>query len=215
MKRLTTKRVKIENLNLDEGNPRVITKEKAVALAKSIDRFGLVQPIIVNRITQRVVGGHQRLEALKQLGEKEVDIVVVELSDEDEKALNLTLNSTEVQGEWNVPLLSLRLEELSNELDGDSFEDLRLDALALQIEELTDFSGDFEDLGDGGSATGTGESEGRTLVRWGGLKLDLDAKLVKRVERLVVKLFEVEDRNPEDVFEEIIISGLDTITSED
>ena len=42
------------------------------ALVHSIDQFGLVQPVVVHRSTRRVIGGNQRVEALKRLGTGQV-----------------------------------------------------------------------------------------------------------------------------------------------
>ena len=59
---------KIGDLIPDSDNPRKISKSAMKALRASIRRFGLVQPVIVNEHTGKVVGGHQRLEAMKAEG---------------------------------------------------------------------------------------------------------------------------------------------------
>src|SRR5688572_20803388 len=79
-------------------NPRVMPKHEAAALKTSIERFGLVQPLIWNRRTRQLVGGHQRLDALIEMGETQTRVVVVDLDELDEKTLNLALNR--VHGEW-------------------------------------------------------------------------------------------------------------------
>lgn len=61
-------------------------------LKRSIEQFGYVEPVIWNTTTGRVVGGHQRLKVLQDMGMTEVDCVVVELDEEHEKALNVALN---------------------------------------------------------------------------------------------------------------------------
>ena len=62
-----------------------------------------MQPIVVNERTGHVVGGHQRLQVLMDSGATEADCIVVNLTPEKEKALNLALNK--VAGEWDVPAL--------------------------------------------------------------------------------------------------------------
>jgi len=57
-------------------------------LKRSIEEFGYVEPVIWNKTTCNVVGGHQRLKILHQMGFEEVDCVVVELDEQKEKALN-------------------------------------------------------------------------------------------------------------------------------
>jgi len=61
-------------------------------IKRSIEEFGYVEPVIWNKTTGNVVGGHQRLKVLLELGQSEVDCVVVELDEQREKALNVALN---------------------------------------------------------------------------------------------------------------------------
>ena len=79
-------------------------------LRRSIEQFGYVEPVIWNKATGRVVGGHQRLKVLMDLGHTEVDCVVVDLTEEKEKALNVALNK--IRGEWDKNKLSLLIADL-------------------------------------------------------------------------------------------------------
>jgi len=79
-------------------------------LRRSIEQFGYVEPVIWNKATGRVVGGHQRLKVLMDLGHTEVDCVVVDLTEEKEKALNVALNK--ISGEWDKNKLSLLIADL-------------------------------------------------------------------------------------------------------
>ena len=79
-------------------------------LKRSIEQFGYVEPVIWNQTTGRVVGGHQRLKVLIDMGMTEVDCVVVELSEEKEKALNVALNK--ISGEWANDKLALLIADL-------------------------------------------------------------------------------------------------------
>ena len=90
--------------NLKKGDPEY---EK---LKKSLEEFGYIDPIVWNERTGRVVGGHQRLKILSELGHAEIEVSVVDLSDDKEKALNLALNKT--GGDWDAPLLKDLLQEL-------------------------------------------------------------------------------------------------------
>jgi DNA modification methylase len=91
-------------------NPRRISDEVLDSLGRSIERFGLVEPIVWNRRTGNVVGGHQRLKVLHAQGVSETDVVVVDLAPEEERTLNLALNK--ITGDWDLPKLSAVLEEL-------------------------------------------------------------------------------------------------------
>lgn len=79
-------------------------------LKRSIEQFGYVEPVIWNATTGRVVGGHQRLKVLQDMGMTEVDCVVVELDEEHEKALNVALNK--ISGEWDNDKLALLIADL-------------------------------------------------------------------------------------------------------
>lgn len=61
-------------------------------LKRSIEEFGYVEPVIWNKRTGTVVGGHQRLKVMKDLGYEDVDCVVVDLNENKEQALNVALN---------------------------------------------------------------------------------------------------------------------------
>ena len=79
-------------------------------LKRSITEFGYVEPVIWNKTTGHVVGGHQRLKVLIDTGVTEVECVVVEMSEEKEKALNVALNK--INGEWDKDKLALLITDL-------------------------------------------------------------------------------------------------------
>ena len=79
-------------------------------LKRSIEQFGYVEPVIWNKQTGRVVGGHQRLKVLNDSGITEVDVVVVDMNTEKEKALNIALNK--ISGEWDTDKLALVIADL-------------------------------------------------------------------------------------------------------
>lgn len=79
-------------------------------LKRSIEQFGYVEPVIWNKTTGRVVGGHQRLKVLMDMGMTEVDCVVVEMDEDKEKALNIALNK--ISGDWDKDKLALLIANL-------------------------------------------------------------------------------------------------------
>lgn len=79
-------------------------------IARSIEEFGYCDPIIINR-DGTIIGGHQRATVLKALGYKEADVIVLDLSKPDEKALNIALNK--IGGQWDMEKLREVLGELS------------------------------------------------------------------------------------------------------
>ncbi|VEI13862.1 site-specific DNA-methyltransferase [Trueperella bialowiezensis] len=79
-------------------------------LKRSLTEFGYVEPVIWNQTTGNVVGGHQRLKVLEDLGHTTVDCVIVELDETREKALNVALNK--ISGAWDEDKLALLIADL-------------------------------------------------------------------------------------------------------
>ena len=79
-------------------------------LKRSLEQFGYVEPVIWNKATGRVVGGHQRLKVLIDMGITEVECVVVDLPDDKEKALNIALNK--ISGDWDKDKLAVLIADL-------------------------------------------------------------------------------------------------------
>lgn len=126
------KKLKIESLIPAEYNPRKQLKpgdSEFEKIKNSINEFGYVDPIIVNK-DLTVIGGHQRISVLKTLGITEIDCVVIDINKTKEKALNIALNK--ISGEWNKELLADLIKDLQS-LDYDTsftgFEPPEIDAL--------------------------------------------------------------------------------------
>ena len=100
---MNIKKIKIEELNPAPYNPRKSNKKQEENLKKSLKKFGVVEPIVYNKRTGYIVGGHFRVRELKKLGYTEVDCVVVDLAEADEKELNIRLNAN--TGDWDFDLL--------------------------------------------------------------------------------------------------------------
>ena len=79
-------------------------------LKRSLDEFGCVEPLVWNKRTGHLVGGHQRLKILKERGEKELEVSVVDLPLDREKALNIALNK--ISGDWDQQKLAELLQEM-------------------------------------------------------------------------------------------------------
>lgn len=137
------KKVRLEELELYEENPRQIDDKAFKTLMKSMERFGYVEPIVWNSQTSRIVGGHQRYRVLLENGVEEAHVVVVEMSDEEELAANLTLNNPEIQGDWDEPFLDL-LEQVKSS-DVGLFDELRFDDLQNAIDRTPQSSSGEDD----------------------------------------------------------------------
>tara|TARA_Y100001968_G_C19318504_1_gene697978 strand:- start:243 stop:830 length:588 start_codon:yes stop_codon:yes gene_type:complete len=103
--------IKTNKLKPAKYNPRQITKKQYNDLKKSIEKFDLVDPIIVNK-DYTVIGGHQRLKICKELKYKDVDCVILDLTKEEERELNIRLNKS--GGDFDMDILAneFDMEEL-------------------------------------------------------------------------------------------------------
>lgn len=79
-------------------------------IQRSLKEFGYVDPIIINK-DGTIIGGHQRASVLKSLGYTEAVCLVVDLSKQNEKALNIALNK--IGGQWDMSLLRDALQDLT------------------------------------------------------------------------------------------------------
>jgi len=107
------KQIKISELKSAEYNPREMTETQHKDLKDSIKKFGMVDPIIVNKHEGReniIIGGHQRLRICEEMGMEEVPVFYVDLDIEKEKELNIRLNKN--TGQWDF-------DKLANEFDDD------------------------------------------------------------------------------------------------
>lgn len=127
-------KVDINELICPEYNPRQITDDEMGKLKNSINEFGYVDPIIVNKHNNHIVGGNQRYCALKSLGYDEVDVIFINEPDINrEKALNLALNK--ISGEWDFVKLADILDDLElNDFDISltGFDELELEDFGIE-----------------------------------------------------------------------------------
>nr|DAZ39501.1 MAG TPA: adenine specific DNA methyltransferase [Caudoviricetes sp.] len=126
-------KLKTELLIPADYNPRKDLKPgdpEYEKLKRSIEQFGYVEPVIWNKTTSHVVGGHQRLKVLLDMGITEVECVVIEMNEEKEKALNIALNK--ISGDWDKDKLMLLIADLQGadfDVSLTGFEPAELDAL--------------------------------------------------------------------------------------
>jgi len=139
---MNIQKISIEKLKPAEYNPRKDLKpedEEYQKIKRSLIEFGYVAPVIVNA-DMTVIGGHQRLKVLKELGYTEIECNIVDLDKNKEKALNIALNK--ISGEWDND----KLEELLAELKG---EEIDMDITGFSFDEvdniLKDVTGSKED----------------------------------------------------------------------
>lgn len=113
-------------------NPRRISDDEKAKLDASIRRFGFVLPVILNVTTNRIVGGHQRIDAAERTGTK-VPVVEIETTEAKERILNIALNR--IKGRFDAEKLDAVFRDLAD--TGADVESTGFDLL--EIEELHAF----------------------------------------------------------------------------
>lgn len=140
--------MQLSEINPAAYNPRVDLKpgdKEYELIKKGIAEFGLVEPLVWNRTTGNLVGGHQRLKVLKELGYTEAEVSVVELPEGKEKQLNIALNK--LAGSWDMPLLKDLLEELdcgADDIEFTGFTEEELEGLMSQYHVADVAEDDFD-----------------------------------------------------------------------
>ena len=154
------KQMKLADLNAAAYNPRVNLEPgmpEFEKLKRSIETYGDVEPIVWNRRTGNVVGGHQRMAVMKHLGIKSAKVSVVDMDEKQEKLLNLALNKA--KGDWDAD----RLESMLRDMDFDKLEMTGFGAEEIAI--LLESNDDIDEFGqDDGDGSGEANFYGASYV---------------------------------------------------
>lgn len=132
----------------DDYNPRKALTPDDVEYQRiktSIESFGYIEPMVYNQATGHMVGGHQRMTVMQALGYTEAEMTVVDMTEREEKLLNLRLNK--IKGRWDY-------DKLNDLLKGFTMDEALLtgfgsEELAVILAEGDDF--DMDDYDDGSS----------------------------------------------------------------
>jgi hypothetical protein len=131
--------VPIDQLKPAPYNPRKISKSMMDALIKNIKEFGIVDPLVVNK-DLTIIGGHQRYYACKTLKIKKIPCVVLDLTKNKEKILNIALNK--ITGEFDFASLADLLLDLENQGED-------LDLTGFTADEVEDLMTHIKEEGEG------------------------------------------------------------------
>ena len=101
---------KYEERELDEltenvDNPRRLSKKRAEELKKSLSKFGVCQPIVIQP-DGAVVGGHQRLKILKALGHNDVTVAIPSRALSKRELQELTISLNKISGDFDFDILA-------------------------------------------------------------------------------------------------------------
>lgn len=105
------KKVNVADIIENEKNPRILPEKNRAGLKFSIDEFGYVEPIILNR-NMHLISGHQRLGILINKGYKEIQAIIVDIPEDKENLLNVTLNNHNIRGLYDAEKLDIVIKEI-------------------------------------------------------------------------------------------------------
>lgn len=137
--KLVIQRIPIEKLKPANYNPRkdLSPEDKEYQKIKeSIIEYGCVLPLVINK-DMTVIGGHQRLKILKDLGYTEIECVIVDFDKDKEMSCNIILNNENVSGKWDFA----KLESVINELAKNEYD---LSKTGLEDEEIQDLINELD-----------------------------------------------------------------------
>ena len=132
---MNIEKIQIDKLKAATYNPRQISTKQYKDLKESITKFGLVDPIIVNKC-YTIIGGHQRYKICKDLEYKDIGCIILDLDKEQERELNIRLNKN--TGEFDMDILA-------NEFDIDQLVDWGFKHIDLDINIDKIIEGNTED----------------------------------------------------------------------
>lgn len=121
----TIDRVKRGDLKNAPYNPRSIDDKAKKRLKKVVAKMGLVEPLVWNRRSGNIVGGHQRISILDSLegsSDYSLEVAVVDLDEKSEMEANVALNNTESQGIFDLDKLSTMFKEHKLDIESTGFD---------------------------------------------------------------------------------------------
>lgn len=138
---LRYRRVPIESLHNDPANVRLHPDANMRAIADSLRSYGQVEPLVVQAGTGRVIGGNGRLDAMRNLGWSEVDIVEVDVDDVRAAAIGIALNRTSELASWDDGALAALLQSLPTDVPT-GFSEADLEELLAKLRPAEDGAAD-------------------------------------------------------------------------
>ena len=133
-------KIKISEVKLNPNNPRLIKDDKFKKLVKSIKDFPQmleIRPIVVNK-DMIILGGNMRYKACKEVGLKEISIIIADnLTPEQEREFLIKDNTSGGEWDWDI---------LANEWNSAQLEDWGMDNWK-NIDDKELFDSQVEDTG--------------------------------------------------------------------
>jgi hypothetical protein len=122
--------VRVKDIKTASWNPRRASRKGLNMLSKSFEEFGNLQPIVINKRTNTLLGGHQRLKVLRRKNIKETEAWIVDQSAEDEKTIAIALNNHVADFDSKgLGSMLADLQKMQDDLDCTLFEEDEIDRI--------------------------------------------------------------------------------------
>lgn len=156
-------KVSLDSLHEDPANARKHPDENLADIRASLKEFNQVEPLIVQKSTNKIIGGNGRYKVMRELGWKECDIAYVDVDNMKAAALGIALNRAGERAEWDKDVLDKLLAEMDDVGE----------ELAASLKELEEEAGidRFPEAGDGGDEFDATPADGPTRCKTGDLWL--------------------------------------------
>ena len=185
---LDIEKIDIHSLVPADYNPRKISDKDYANLKKSIDEFGIVDPIIVNLNDNTIISGHQRFDVL--FYEQELsELLLIKLGD---IGWVFTDTDLKVKDKNHEKTLNLALNRIHGEFDEDLLNEVLIELEEVKLDHLTGFDLELDDI-----------------------NYDFITRIEDEYEEEVVENTSEEETYEEDDFEEIIEEEIDIPTDSD
>lgn len=123
-------KIEISDLRPYERNARVHGERNMAAIRSSLHIYGQVEPLVVQRSSNTVIGGNGRLECMKELGWTHAHAVLLDIDDDQLARLSVALNRTSELSTWDNEALHEILSDFSDEqLEDTGFSRYEVEAL--------------------------------------------------------------------------------------
>ena len=113
------KTMKLDKLMADPANPRTHDARNLEAIEASLREHGQVEPLVVQKSSMMVIAGNGRAEAMRKMGWKLAEVVLLDVGDVEARRLSIALNRSGELAGWDEGILAKHLQELSEVADID------------------------------------------------------------------------------------------------
>ena len=88
---ITIRKIPVKDIQFDETNPNELTDEQMGALKETMEKFGYLAPVVLNKNLE-VVDGEHRVRIYQELGKKNIQAYVLDIDNIDKKILRQLMN---------------------------------------------------------------------------------------------------------------------------